>query len=140
MSKFDPLQMSRPPAVVDTRTFTDPLQPNCEVTLTFTADPQYGSSLASVQNTQKYTELYIAGKNGGPPAFLPPVGGRGVVITRELVAIISNLESMETPGDGEEKWSFMQWRALAANAPTMFQDIIEWANELREKAAGEVKN
>jgi hypothetical protein len=142
MPKPKPYTLPRLEEITETRTFTDPAQPGVEITLTLSVPPDYGISLAVMEKGGKYAEQYVNGTADGPPAPLPPVGGKPLVLSESLCSIVAFLEQVEVTDDPENdpKYDFYDWVSLSATMPTAFDEIAEWANSLRVQASKNAKN
>src|SRR5579872_5292339 len=97
MPKVDPFALKRPISVPKTKTFTDPANPGVELTLTICPGTEFGAQLANMERAQKYIQDYIKGRDGGPPAPLPPVDGKEIALNESLCSVIAFLESIEVP-------------------------------------------
>jgi hypothetical protein len=130
------------PVIKETRVFTDPAQPTVELELTFTVPPDIGLSTLGIERGTHYAKLYLQGKDGGPPAPLPPIGNppRVPILSEGILTAVAYLELLDTPENPEDRYDFLDWIALSVNMPNAFTEISEWMNELMQKARHERKN
>ncbi len=139
MPKPNPYGLQRPNSVTETREFVDPSHPNEPITLTLKAVGDYGFLDEIANLGSEFLKDFIQGRNGGPPAPLPPVQGQDVILTARMCGEIAALIKMEQAEEGES-WDIGQWRALSATAPSAFQNIVEWSQELLARARGQLGN
>lgn len=137
--QFNPFSLNRPDVLIETKTFTDKVNPEAELTLTLRAENDAAVDFQEREKSQEYIRDFVVGRDDGPPAPLPPVGGRAVKVTRTLCGVVATLESMQVPGEEEEPFSFSEWCALSVVMPSAFREIDDWAADLRERARGEKK-
>lgn len=129
MSKLNPFTMQRPKPVSETRTFTDPLQPGADLTLTLMARADIGELLRVQALTDQYSKEYA-------DAMSVPlqVGGQDIEITPGLCAVIATIQALEQPTDGQ-RYSFEEWAALSVVMPTAMGEVIVWTRDLMREAA-----
>lgn len=128
MAKLDFAQLSRPEAVTEERTFTDPLQPGAELTLRFSARPDYGLQMLAAEKGQEYAQKFALGVAKTPAPF--PLGGDVVTISRALCLAIGGLMVLQRG----ETYNFNEWVACSALMPNAFADVCDWANSLLSRA------
>jgi hypothetical protein len=165
--KPNPTSMSRPPAITETKTFTDFAQSKLvtksvpvlddegnetghfqdvlerefeELTLTFCVQADASVDISLKAKIRDAIADHIDGRNGGPPARFPPVDGEYVVVTTELLVGCIYLESVETPPEGDRKYTLGDWVSLSVTWPTAFQEICAWYNQLETHAGMSSKN
>jgi hypothetical protein len=95
LARSNPCQLKRPGAVEEYREFTDPFQPGEVFGVALRAVPDSSLDYQMSEKAQRYITDYVTGRNGGPPAPLPPVDGKRVVMTEQLCLLIAGLEVME---------------------------------------------
>jgi hypothetical protein len=132
MPLLNPFELPRPVSPgEETRTFTDPKQPGKELTLTFSTDSDYSTTLTSQVLAATYAKTKL-----GPMAFPIKYGDRLINITPELCGVIALLETMQKPDETGAKYSFDQWAVLNVAMPSAMAQIAEWAYELIDQSDG----
>jgi hypothetical protein len=143
MAKINPFKLSRPAEVSDTRTFTDPANPDKPIELTFRSSPDFSEALAAQTLAAKLIREHVDdGRKPDDPEKTWPVpisfGGREVRITPEICAAIAVLMTLEAPPAPDQPYCFDEWAIINACAPTAFGEMYFWAQDLMEKASGAI--
>jgi hypothetical protein len=127
MPKLDIRTLPLPETVRETKTFTDPLQPGAELTLTLELTPDYSQVIRARAHADKRA------KERGEGAVVP-VAGRAIQPISELCRAIGLIESVECPADPKDRYSFEEWVGISYLMPNAFADIVAWSNTLLDKA------
>ena len=139
--KINPYKMRPNADVVETRTFTDPKQPDDPITLTFTARSGADNTSVITQHVSELVTRYITGEGKDkPPVPVLIPGSRAIRITEKYIKIIAMLMDMETPQDGDEPYTFEEWAAIGAVMPTAFLGITNWMVELTDRVGESAGN
>lgn len=151
MARPNPLSLKRPDSVSETRTFTDALQPGIEFSFSFTARARAAFLETRDSKLSELKTRFITGdaENEMPPEDVFLSDGNPALITPEITAIIATLMCLEAAGAEEAKvrgeahetpYRFDEWVALSECAPSVFESVTEWAQELMLRARGLVSN
>lgn len=145
MPKPNPYSLKRPGDVEETQTFMDPAHPGVEFPVALCARSESSFEDEIAEKAAEFITDFIRGRNGGPPAVLPAVGGRPVRLTKRLCVDIAGLMVMEAEAQSraqarqetaEEPYDLAQWVTLSATAPTAFSQMRDFAAKLLDQARG----
>lgn len=127
MPKINPLVLKRREQPAATRAFTDPDQPEAEVTLTCRAiagDPatMIAAEESAAELAERYSRNYFPMPNGAP-----------VKITRKIAETVCYLATMQC-GPEEETYSAEELIGVMVNMPTAFAEMLTWSADLNQRA------
>lgn len=127
MAKIDVRTLPMPELVRETKTFTDTLQPGASIELTLELSPDYSQVIRS----RSYADRLANERGDKVPV---PVCGKAIQPMPELCRAIGLIQTLESPADPKDRYSFDEWVNLSYLMPNAFADIVAWTDTLLEKA------
>jgi len=129
MPKANIYALKRPYSVVtETKTFTDPLQPGVEITLTLRGLTP-AETFAALDFGQSMMSEYC-GRDGKPPErALPAIDGKIPVPSSSMCLLLSNICYAQA-GDVEDRYTFEELVGIAETMPNAFALIQRWSESL----------
>lgn len=142
-----PMNLVPPATISGSTTVTDPAHPDKSWSFEFVARPDQGTKLKIQERARRFADRFL------PPSEITeeeasrigdeelarraerytPIHGRGglVVVTWELIYIISSLMASEKIEEGDTAWDFEEWAIFSASAPTAFEATVKFFDSLR---------
>jgi hypothetical protein len=125
----------RPVMPLETKSFTDPLQPGVAIELTLQAFDGLRQELMR-ERAADLTAEFITGRDGADPKPFPAIedaSGRMTIpeLSTSLMNAIALCQTMEV---GDEPSSIYEWVHLAACFPSVWTEIQIWAGDLLARA------
>jgi hypothetical protein len=132
MPRLDTTKLVRPAPRIETRTFTDQMQPGMEWTLTVRVLRETPFQVDLESRAAEYITDYVTGRNGGPKAEVPKIidvdgNARGVTLNVEVCKAIAIIENMQVPDDGDEPYNFLDLVKIAVTMRDAFLEAAAWS-------------
>jgi|GEM_PF-4967258 len=131
--RINPFAFTSPTPLTKTLTLTDRAQPGAVLELTFCASPTWDMDVKVASRAQEFKELYVTGRNGGPPA---PIAGFDGTPDTFLCQVIAALMQFQ---EGEEPYSFDEWAKLSETMPGAFLGAVNAADAFMQEVKGDAK-
>lgn len=125
MAKVNPWALRRPERRIETRTFTDPVQPGQEITLTLRALDPCERTFAH-ERADYYTELYVTGRDGQEPNMYPAPDGTPIKLSSRMCYNICFVEQMQVAEDPQDRYTFDELLGISLTLPNAWDQIMIW--------------
>lgn len=155
MARQSPFSFPVRPAIAQVRRFSDPLVPGIEIPIAFRASAGVAQDARIGELANTLSQRYVTGddqwqrtqgeRGSGPTSVFLPSNNAQIQVTHSMTTLIAVLCILEADaqraGDtAETPYSPEEWLAMSATAPTMFQEILAFAEDLRSQARGDLGN
>ncbi len=141
-TRVSPFNMPRPSRPVRMKVLTDPRWPKAKLPFYLRATDAADSHLV-VEVAKRKIAQYINGKDGKgkDKEDFPPVGGLPVTLTETFCFTVAGIAVMQVKGNPNlAPYTFNELVALSLTMPSLWEDLIAFAEEVNSEADEDLKN